>query len=62
MQYAKLRWKILEILYQLELQLFMIKLNDDSKKGHSQNLLEFIDYTQKIIKNDKHGLLAHNLI
>ena len=62
MQYAESKWKILEIFHQLAVQLFVMKLNGDSKKGHSQNLLEVINYAQKILKNDKYGLLAHNLI
>ena len=39
-----------------------MKLNDDNKKRQSRNLLEFINYAQMIFKNDKYGLLAHNLI
>ena len=35
----------------------MIKLNDDKKKRHGRSLLEFINYAQKIFKNDKYGLL-----
>ena len=62
MQYAESKWKILERFHQLAVQLFVIKLNNDSKKGHSRNLLEFINYIQKILKNDKYGLFTHNLI
>ena len=62
MQYAKTRWTILERLHQPVVQLFVIKLNDDKKKRHDRSLLEFINYAQKIFKNNKHELLAHNLI
>ena len=62
MQYAELKWEILERLHQLAVQLFVIKLDDDNNKRHSRSLLEFINYAQKIFKYDKHGLLAHNLI
>ena len=62
MQYAESKWEIVEKLHQLVVQLFVIKLNDDNKKRHGRSLLEFINYAQKIFKNDKHGLLAYNLI
>jgi len=62
MQYVETKWKILERLYQLAVQLFVIRLKDDNKKRYSQNLLEFINHAQNILKNNKHGLLAHNLI
>ena len=62
MQYAESKLEILERLHQLAVQLFVVNLNNDNKKRDSQNLLEFINYAQKIFKNDKHGLLAHNLI
>ena len=62
MHYAESKWKLLERLHQLAVQLFVIKLNDDNKKRHGRNLLEFINYAQKIFKNDKHELLAQNLI
>jgi len=52
MQYTKSKRKTLEILHQLAGQLFVIQLNDDNKKGHSQNLLEFNNDAQKILKND----------
>ena len=58
----KSKWEILERLYQLAVQLFVIRLKDDNKKRYSRNLLEFINHAQKILKNNKHGLLGHNVI
>ena len=62
MQYTETKWEILKRLHLLAVQLFAIKLNDDNKKRHDRSLLEFINYAQKIFKNDKHELLAQNLI